>query len=277
MNRPYAEVIGDPIGHSKSPLIHGFWLKRSGIEADYRACHVRAAELADYLAKRRHDSNWRGCNVTIPHKESIISQIDGLLPGTLEIGAVNTLVNRDGRIFGANTDISGVVAPLRARFEPIAPVRQNVAIIGAGGAARAAAAALTSSFQDWPITFLARRHAQAAAIAHQLGIRPDIRPIADAALAGITLLINASPLGMAGKAPLSLSLAAMHQGDSPKTVFDMVYAPLETELLRSAKSEGFLTIDGLQMLVAQAAEAFALFFGQAPSRDDEALRALLRP
>ena len=276
MTKPYAEVIGDPIAHSKSPLIHNFWLKQCGIDAEYRVCHVRPADLADYVARRRNDPDWRGCNITIPHKERIVSYVDSLLPGTVDIGAINTLVNRNGELFGANSDINGIVAPLSAILGAIKPKEQNVAIIGAGGAARAAAAALTSIFADWPIRFLARRPDQATAIAQRLGIKPDIHPIDDEALAGVSLLINASPLGMAGKPALPLSLATMRRDDAPKIIFDMVYAPLETQLLRAAKAEGFATIDGLQMLVAQAAQAFVLFFGQAAPRDhDDELRMLL--
>ncbi len=272
MNRPYAEVIGDPIAHSKSPLIYNFWLQKRGIDAEYRACRVRANELADYFTNRRKDPNWRGCNVTIPHKEAVATLIDKLLPSTLEIGAINTVVVDEGELSGANTDVSGVLEPMR-RFNNF---DQTVAIIGAGGAARAAAAAINSAFPDWPIRFLVKRPAQARVIADRLGIKPDIRPIEDAALAGVTILINASPLGMTGKPTLSLSLEAMRREESAKIIFDMVYAPLETSLLAQARREGFATIDGLQMLVAQAAEAFELFFGVSAPRDhDDELRALL--
>jgi shikimate dehydrogenase len=276
MNRAYAEVIGDPIAHSKSPLIHNFWLQKLGIEAEYRACHVPPNELAEYLANRREDPDWRGCNLTIPHKEAAVRLVDTLWPGTPEIGAINTVFNRQGQLVGANTDIAGVITPLNtlvtAIFGNRVPPLQTVAIIGAGGAARAAAAAISSYFPDWPIRFLARRYEQAQAI----GIKADIRPIEALALEGVTVLINASPLGMIGKQSLTLSLDAMKSGEKPKIVFDMVYAPLDTPLLVAARREGFATIDGLAMLVGQAAEAFAHIFGQVPSRDDDdELRALL--
>lgn len=280
MNRPYAEVIGDPIAHSKSPLIHNFWLQKRGIDAQYRACRVRPAELTDYLIKRRNDPDWRGCNVTIPHKQSVALAVDYLLFGTLDIGAINTVIKRDDQLVGANTDIAGIITPLKslltALFGDNAPHAQTVAIIGAGGAARAGAAAIRSRFQDWPIRFLARRREQAETVAHEIGVTADVWPIESTALNAVTILINASPLGMVGKAPLNLSLEAMIGSESPKIVFDMVYAPLETPLLAAARKEGFATIDGLQMLVAQAAEAFELFFGQPAPRDyDDELRALL--
>lgn len=276
MSRSYAEVIGDPIAHSKSPLIHNFWLNKRGIDAEYRSCHVRAAELSDYLANRRQDRDWRGCNVTIPHKEAVIAHIDSPSPGTMQIGAINTVISGEGHLVGANTDIAGIIGPLNAFFGDSLPPQQSVAIIGAGGAARAAAAALTSYFPNWPIRFLARRFEQAEAIAQMLEITPDIRPIEDIALSGVTLLINASPLGMIGKTALNLSLAAMQDGDNPKIIFDMVYAPLETPLLAEARRKAFVALDGLQMLVSQAAEAYELLFGQAASREyDDELRALL--
>lgn len=272
MNRPYAEVIGDPIAHSKSPLIHNFWLHKLGIDAQYQAYHVSRDELADYFANRRTDPDWRGCNVTIPHKENAAAYTDHFCPGTPQIGAINTIIKRGGEIFGANTDISGVIEPVRHICDSI----QTVAIVGAGGAARAAAAAITTHFPNWPIRFLVRRHEQARGIVDLLGIAADITPIEDHALVGVTLLINASPLGMVGKSPLNLSLMAMHADETQKTIFDMVYAPLETPLLAAARREGFATIDGLQMLVAQAAEAFQLIFGHPAPRDyDNELRALL--
>ena len=93
MSRPYAEVIGDPISHSKSPLIHNFWLGKLGIDAEYRACHVRPEELADYFAQRREDADWRGCNITVPHKEAATHCVEALLPGYEDIGAINRLAS----------------------------------------------------------------------------------------------------------------------------------------------------------------------------------------
>jgi shikimate dehydrogenase len=280
MNRPYAEVIGDPISHSKSPLIHNFWLRKLAIDAHYKACHVRPFELTDYLANRRKHQDWLGCNVTAPHKESVAAVVDYLWPGTLDIGAVNTVIRRDDQLIGANTDIVGIIGPLNALLTEIfsyegAP-QQRVAIVGAGGAARAAAAALNMRFPDWSIRFLVRRPEQAKTIADSINISPDICPISNLALKDVTILINASPLGMIAKAPLNLSLSEMNESENPKIIFDMVYAPLETSLLAAARQKGFATIDGLSMLVAQAAEAFVLIFGQQPPREyDNELRALL--
>jgi shikimate dehydrogenase len=276
MSRPYAEVIGDPIAHSKSPLIHNFWLQKCWIDAEYRTHHVAPVELTGYFASRRQDPSWRGCNVTIPHKEAVARLVDYLWPGTLDIGAINTVIKHDGRLVGANTDIAGIIGPLNGLLTDIfgygPPPQQTVAIIGAGGAARAAGAAIRSCFPDWPICFLARRYEQAQAI----GIKADIRPIESLALQGVTILINASPLGMIEKPPLNLSLEVMARDERQKIIFDMVYTPLETPLLAAARQEGFAIIDGLSMLVGQAADAFTHFFGEAPPREcDDELRGLL--
>ena len=138
MGRPYAEVIGDPIAHSKSPLIHNFWLEKLGIDAEYRACLVRPDELADYFARRRGDAEWRGCNVTIPHKVSAMEHVRVRKGTRMMVGAINTVVRGpDSRLEGANTDIVGIVRPLEA----IGASGGTMVVIGAGGAARAAVAA----------------------------------------------------------------------------------------------------------------------------------------
>ena len=139
MSGLYAEVIGDPIAHSKSPLIHNFWLAKLGIDAEYRACLVKPEELADYFARRRGDAEWQGCNVTLPHKESIAALVDEVAAGVSAIGAINTVAKTaDGRLLGKNTDIDGIAAATAG----ISLTGSEVVVIGAGGAARAAFAFL---------------------------------------------------------------------------------------------------------------------------------------
>lgn len=261
MIRPYAEVIGDPIAHSKSPLIHNFWLEKLGIDAEYRKTHVRPDELADYFTQRRGDAEWRGCSVTIPHKQAVQTHLNGLDPAAQSIGAVNCIVADATGLNGYNTDVAGITEPLRAAgFSG-----KSAVLIGAGGAALAALAA----FRDLRITHVTvanRSLDKARAIHPQVVGIDELRPSAD-------LLFNATSLGMIGQPPLDLDLTAM-----PDTgiVFDAVYAPLETPLLATARARGLRTIDGLQMLVGQAAAAFELFFGQpAPRQHDAELRALL--
>ena len=271
----YADVIGDPVAHSKSPFIHNFWLNELGLAGDYRAHHVTAPDLESYLLARRDDASWRGCNITIPHKEAayrlIVEQglgVQGLGvlgPGEADFGAINTVVRhpQTGELTGHNTDVEGVTGPLKRHALPSGPL--EIAIIGAGGAARAALWGLHHLDSGHRFRILVRRPEQGVALLDAMGIQGEVLPIATQSLEGAQLLINASPLGMAGKPPLDLGLAAMDRANG--VVFDMVYVPLETALLAEARALGMGTIDGLQMLVSQAARAFQLFFGREVPRD----------
>ena len=133
----YAEVIGDPIRQSKSPAIHGFWLERLGLAASYRATHVAPADLAAFVAARRNDPHWRGCNVTMPHKQAVIPLLDRLDPLAGQVGAVNTIVPEDGELVGYNTDVPGFLEPLRTALAQPHLFRM-ARVLGTGGAARAA-------------------------------------------------------------------------------------------------------------------------------------------
>ena len=144
MSVPYAEVIGDPVAHSKSPMIHNFWLAKLGIAAEYRKTHVRPEDLAEHLARRRGDAGWRGCSITMPHKQAVMPLLDTVSRSASRIGAVNCVYVQAGRLIGENTDVDGVVEPLLLEANRIGGYADHVAtyvqIIGAGGAARAAAA-----------------------------------------------------------------------------------------------------------------------------------------
>ena len=268
MGRPYAEVIGDPIAHSKSPLIHNFWLGKLGIDAEYRACHVRADDLTDYFTRRRGDAEWRGCNVTVPHKVTAMKHVRVRKGTRMMVGAINTVVRgSDSRLDGGNTDIAGVVRPL----ESVGMSGGSMAVVGAGGAARAAVAA--SMILGIETLFVLNR-TEAKARDLLASLRPDgiVIPL-DGPVPSVSVLVNASVLGMTGQPALNLSLEGIARD---AIVFDMVYAPLETQLLAEARRRGLRTIDGLQMLVAQAAEAFELLFDvPAPREYDAELRALL--
>jgi len=266
---PYAEVIGDPIGHSKSPVIHHHWLARSGIAADYRACHIHPDNLSDYIASRCDDADWRGCNVTIPHKLAVLDLVAD--PGDIRgsIGAMNTILRQpDGSVIGTNTDAAGFFAPLADLPLAGAPV----AVIGTGGAARAVLFALARA-QVGPVTMLARSPLKAAALLAHFGLKGNVQPL-DRALPPVALLVNATQLGMTGQLPLDLNLSPL---PDDAVVYDIVYAPLDTGLLRAAERRGLATVDGLDMLIGQAALAFELFFGEAAPRepDDSELRRLL--
>ena len=287
MSRVYAEVIGDPIAHSKSPLIHNFWLKKLSIDAEYRAFHVKPEDLAGYFAQRREDSDWRGCNVTIPHKSAVLEHLEKASESATLIGASNTIYRAGDALMGTNTDVVGVRESLRFLFADREPASVAAIIIGAGGAARAAAYALWSI--GCPIDFVARNADSARKIADDLaGERSEEidtmsferfqHSVLDQSrhhhsAAETLLIINASPLGMTGMPELTIDLEHVVKST---VVFDMVYAPLETRLLASARKYGLTTIDGLNMLIGQAADAFKLFFGQPAPRDHDAeLRALL--
>lgn len=283
MNGPYAEVIGDPIAHSKSPLIHNFWLEKTAAAGEYRRQHVKQEELADYLAGRRSDPHWRGCNVTMPHKQAILPLLDRLDPLAERVGAVNTVVHQqDGSLTGFNTDVAGFLEPLRGVLEETHLFRM-ARIIGTGGAARAIASSLGE--MGFVLVVAGRDTEKAAAL------------LADAAPTGehhtaplshfsvptdfafddreqcLDLVVNASPLGMSGQPPLEFDLSHA----PPCSIFyDIVTDPLETPLLHNASSAGFQTIDGMRMLLGQAREAFRLFFGEdAPTRFDDELRERL--
>lgn len=265
---PFAEVIGDPIAQSKSPLIHNFWLKALGIAGDYRRFHVTADALPDYIAGACADADWRGCNVTMPHKQAIMDLVDdpGDIRGT--IGAMNTIVRQpDGSVIGTNTDAAGFYAPLAELDLDGAPV----AVVGVGGAARAVLFALARANVGM-VTILNRSPLKAMGLLATFGLKGEVVAL-DAQLPPVSLLVNSSSLGMKGQPPLDIDLAPLADG---AIVYDLVYSPLQTGLLKAAEARGLNTVDGLDMLIGQAALAFELFFGASPpeGRDDE-LRALL--
>ena len=266
--RPYAEVIGDPIAQSKSPAIHGFWLDKLGIDGEYDARHVRPQELLDYIERRRGDPNWRGCNVTIPHKLAVMDLVAD--PGGVRdsIGAMNTIFRQeDDTLAGTNTDAAGFFAPIADGHWQGA----HAVMIGAGGAARAVLFALERAGIS-EVTIIARNGLKASGLLMQAGLKGQVLPM-DAPLSRADLLVNASPLGMTGQPPLEIDLAGL---PDHALVYDLIYAPLETSLLKSARARGLETVDGLDMLIGQAALAFELFFGQTPPmEEDDSLRKLL--
>ncbi|MXO86850.1 shikimate dehydrogenase [Altererythrobacter aurantiacus] len=283
MSRPYAEVIGDPIAQSKSPAIHNFWLNKLGIEAEYRATHVKPPELADYLAKRTNDPDWRGCNVTMPHKLAVREHLEHIETPAKEIGAVNTIYRAlDKRLVGTNTDAAGFLEPLLPLLRGTHLFRM-ARIMGAGGAAQAIIHALAA--ENFTLVVAARDPAKARALLDELAPEGDHHtpPLSHFAAATdfafddregcCDLVINASPLGMRGQPPLAFDWSHAPPGS---IAYDIVTDPVETDFLNEAKDAGFRTIDGLSMLIGQAAAAFALFFGQpAPREHDAELRDLL--
>jgi shikimate dehydrogenase len=270
----YAEVIGDPIAQSKSPIIHKYWLERLKLAGDYRRTFVPKGSLADHLSARRDDPDWLGCNVTIPHKEDAVALVDRLDPKAAAIGAVNCVVRVPDGLAGANTDVDGIAAAL----DGTALDGAKSAIIGAGGGARAAIAYLASR-NVAKIVVLVRDPIKAGKL-REIAPGPSLEighfGDAEALLDGVEAIVNASPLGMARcpAMPHDLLAAVAHRA-AGTIVFDMVYDPIDTRFLATGRDAGARSVDGLTMLIGQAAKAFELFFGEAPPPGDAELRGLL--
>lgn len=279
-NKPYAEVIGDPIVQSKSPVIHGFWLERLAIDADYRATLVANGGLPDYLASRRADADWLGCNVTMPHKQAVIPLLDRLDPVADRIGAVNTIVREGDALVGYNTDAAGFLEPLADRLAEAHYFRM-ARIIGTGGAARAIVAALAG--EGFTLVLAGRNPNKARNLLDTLDPGGEHHAIDLAHFADATdfpfddregcldLVVNASPLGMRGQPSLNFDWSHAPPGS---VAYDIVTDPVDTAFLASARSQGLQTIDGLSMLIGQAAVAFGKFFGKPAPRDAQSDAAL---
>ena len=266
---PYGEVIGDPIDHSLSPTIHCFWLKQLGIRAGYRRHRVARGELAAFFDERRQDENWRGCNVTMPLKLEAIALADEASDRAIATGAANLIMPRDGRLLAGNTDVGGVIALIERLIDSGAPMK-TITLLGSGGAARAALMAL-HLLGISAVRIQARDLNEAYKLAVQYRLHEEPRPF-HMAIDGDGL-INATPLGMSGSPPVDLSLDGLTANG---WVLDFVTSPHPTELARRAAERGLSTLNGIDMLVEQAAESFTMLFGAEPPRDvDEQLFARL--
>jgi shikimate dehydrogenase len=257
-----AGVMGWPVEHSRSPVLHGFWLREHGIDGEYTLLPVPPAGLEAAL-RALPDRNFAGCNLTLPHKEAALAIIDEVEALARRIGAVNTIVvRRDGTLEGRNTDAYGFLAHLQQTQPGWRAAAGPTVVLGAGGGARAAVAALVDA--GVPEIRLVNRHRERAmALAAALGGPVQIVDWSDRAdaLAGAALLVNTTSLGMTGLPPLALSLDAL-----PKTavVYDIVPVPLVTPLLATARARGNAVVDGLGMLLHQARHGFAAWFGVLP-------------
>ncbi len=256
----WACVIGQPIAHSRSPILHRHWLAKLGLPGGYERVEVPQAGLAAFMAGIG-TNGLVGCNVTVPHKQAVLPHLTRLDEAASAIGAVNTVWIEDGRLVGGNTDAHGFLASLDEGAPGCTQPGGLAVLLGAGGAARAAAYALRTRRMRIAVVNRDPDHAQALVAdfgpglsAHTWAELPDL--LADAAL-----LVQSTPLGMTGKPPLAVDLSALR----PKTVvFDMVYAPLETALLQTARARGCVAVGGLGMLLHQAVPGFARWFGVTP-------------
>ncbi len=272
---PLAGVIGHPIAHSRSPALHGYWLRRYGIKGHYIPMDVAPQDLRQAL-EILPKLGFVGINVTIPHKEAVLQIADIVTDRAALIGAANTLIFRkDGRIHADNTDGSGFMANLRQNAPLWQPGAGAAAVFGAGGAARAVIAALIEVGVP-EIRIANRTRPRADALRADFGAKLKVYDWVHAPnmLEGATTVINTTSLGMAGKPDFRVPLDALGK---MALVTDLVYNPLKTQLLIEADAMGCTVVDGLGMLLHQAAPGFERWFGQRPEVDDATRSAVLGP
>ncbi|MEJ1159707.1 shikimate dehydrogenase [Prosthecomicrobium sp. N25] len=256
-----AAVIGWPIAHSRSPLIHGHWLRRYGIDGSYERIAVAPEDAPRFFAELP-GSGLAGCNVTVPHKEAALAACARVEPAAEAIGAVNTLWIERGELCGTNTDAIGFLANLDDRAEGWDRDPGVAVVLGAGGAARAIAWGLIG--RGFTVRLVNRTLARAEELARRFGSGTTAHgwPDLPGLLGDSRLLVNTTSLGMAGKGDLEIDLSPL-PGDV--LVTDAVYVPLETPLLAAARARGLRTVDGLGMLLHQAVPGFERWFGLRPT------------
>lgn len=271
---PLAGVIGSPIAHSKSPQLHGHWLRTYGIAGHYIPMDVAAEDL-ERVIRTLPQAGFVGVNVTIPHKEAVLEIADLVTDRATLIGAANTLIFRqDGKIHADNTDGYGFMENLKAGAPEWNPRQGPAAVLGAGGAARAVVSALLDAGVP-EIRITNRTRVRSDRIRSDFGSRVRVFDWVQAGnmIEGANLLVNTTSLGMIGKAKLRVPIDALAPGT---LVTDLVYAPLKTDLLQRAEALGCPTVDGLGMLLHQAVPGFERWFGKRPAVDRETRAAALR-
>jgi shikimate dehydrogenase len=271
-----AGIMGWPVAHSRSPALHNFWLDEHGIDGAYVPLPVRREQLAEAL-RALPMLGFRGCNLTIPHKQAALAVVDRADPLARRIGAINTIVvAADGSLEGSNTDAYGFRENLRDCAPDWNPAAGPAVVLGAGGAARAVVAALLEAGVG-EIRLVNRTRERAEALACDLG--SVATPISvwpwDAcndALDAAGLLVNTTSLGMTGAPDLAIDLSLLPPA---AVVVDIVYVPLDTPLLLAARERGHRTVDGLGMLLHQARPGFAAWFGTAVEATPDLRAAVL--
>ena len=270
-----AGVIGWPVSHSRSPRLHGHWLKTYGIDGAYVPLAVPPARIEDAI-RALPALGFAGVNVTVPHKEAALRLADDVDDFARRLGAANTLVVKpDGRIAASNSDAFGFMETLRQRAPGFRANAGPVIVLGSGGAARAVVVALADAGAP-EIRIVNRTLARAEGLCH---LAPGVAravpwPDMAAALADAVLLVNTTSLGMEGQPPLDIDLGRL---PPHALVNDIVYTPLETPLLAAAAARGNPVVDGLGMLLHQARPGFKAWFGREPEVTDDLRRAVLVP
>lgn len=264
--RPFAAIVGWPVEHSRSPALHGFWLRQHGVSGHYGRLPVepKRTALEELIGFLKRTPNARGCNLTLPHKIDIMPLLDRIDPLAKHIGAVNTVIKQaDGTLEGHNSDGFGFLEALRYNVPHWTAQAGPVTVMGAGGAARAIVATLVEA--GVPELRLVNR-TKTSAVDLGVAFTPgDGRQIVvdnwadrDRALKDVTLLVNTTSLGMKGQPALDLDLSYLPHS---ATVYDIVYVPLETALLAAARGRGNRCVDGLGMLLHQGRVGFEAWFG----------------
>lgn len=277
--RPFAAIVGWPVEHSRSPALHGFWLKQHGISGHYGRLPVepKRTALEELIAFLRRTPNARGCNLTLPHKIDIMPLLDRIDPLAKHIGAVNTVIKQaDGTLEGRNSDGFGFLEALKQGAPGWQAAAGPAVVLGAGGAARAVVATLVAT--GVPELRLINR-TQLTAVDLGMAFTPkDGRRITidrwedrDQMLGDATLLVNTTSLGMKGQPPLEIDVGRL---PADAVVDDIVYVPLATPLLAAARARGHRCIDGLDMLLHQGRLGFEAWFGQEVAVSREQRRAV---
>jgi shikimate dehydrogenase len=271
VNAPAAFVAGWPVSHSRSPLIHRYWLNRYGIVGDYRPEAVPPDGFAEFAASIA-SKGYVGGNVTIPHKEAAFRACNVTTPAARSLGAVNTLWIQYGTLHGDNTDVFGFTANLD-ETAPDWRAARTALVLGAGGAARGVVRALLDAAIS-AVTVLNRtpERARDLALAAGQGVRGGGLDDLDEALGAADIVVNATPAGMDGAAGFTVDWSRARRG---AIAVDIVYVPLMTPFLAGAATAGLRIVDGLGMLLHQAAPGFERWFGRRPEVDGELRRAVL--
>ncbi len=257
-------VIGHPISHSKSPLIHNYWIEKHGLNGGYQAINIHPDNIRTDV-QALVGKGYAGFNVTVPHKIAIMELCDEIDDLAKSIGAVNTVTIKNGRLYGTNTDAYGFIQNIKQNAPDFDFTSGRIVVLGAGGAANAVLyALLQEGAQEIIITNRTREKAQGLAAFNNKIIKVADWGDRNDICSGASLIINTTALGMTGKPPLTIDISG---ADNNALVTDIVYSPLQTDLLKQAQSHGFQTVTGIGMLLHQARPAFKLWHGVMPEVD----------
>lgn len=253
-------IMGHPVGHSRSPMLHGYWLRTLGIDGSYELADVSPEKFEDFFRGLKRNG-FVGGNITIPHKEAAFRLVDRRERAADAIGAVNTVWYEGDTLVGGNTDWLGIVGSLDGIHPGWDAKPGKVVVLGAGGSARASVFAFLE--RGFSVSIVNRTRERAEKLAAAFGPQCSVHEFDEvpALLRDADVLINNTSLGMAGKPALPIDLASLKQS---AIVYDVVYVPLETALLKAARQKGHRTVDGLSMLLYQAVNGFSHWFGVTP-------------